>query len=47
VPFARPREANLFAAPEFHHVCDCIADVLHGGMHGRLHGGPQGAPHGG
>lgn len=29
-PFARPRLPSLFAAPEFHHLCDHIAGVLHG-----------------
>ena len=31
VPFARPRAPELFSDPEFHHVCDHIAQVLHGG----------------
>lgn len=29
-PFARPRLPSLFSAPEFHHLCDHIAGVLHG-----------------
>lgn len=28
-PFSRPRLPSLFAAPEFHHLCDHIAGVLH------------------
>jgi NitT/TauT family transport system ATP-binding protein len=28
-PFPRPRLPSLFAAPEFHHLCDHIAGVLH------------------
>jgi len=31
VPFARPRDPSLFSAPEFHALCDRIAEVLHGG----------------
>jgi len=31
VPFARPRAPALFADPAFHHLCDQIAGVLHGG----------------
>lgn len=31
VPFERPRKTALFSDPEFHHVCDHIAEVLHGG----------------
>jgi NitT/TauT family transport system ATP-binding protein len=30
IPFARPRDASLFGAPEFHALCDHIAQVLHG-----------------
>ena len=30
VPFNRPRAVQLFADPDFHHVCDHIAEVLHG-----------------
>lgn len=30
-PFARPRGASLFSEPGFHHLCDHIAGVLHGG----------------
>jgi NitT/TauT family transport system ATP-binding protein len=30
VPFNRPRTAQLFAEQDFHHVCDHIAEVLHG-----------------
>ncbi|WP_020560905.1 ABC transporter ATP-binding protein [Thiofilum flexile] len=31
VPFERPRLPTLFSTPEFHHICDHIAGVLHGG----------------
>ncbi|MCB1394559.1 MAG: ABC transporter ATP-binding protein [Rhodobacter sp.] len=31
VPFARPRTPALFADDAFHHLCDHIAGVLHGG----------------
>ena len=31
VPFERPRKTALFSDPAFHHVCDHIAEVLHGG----------------
>lgn len=31
VPFDRPRKTTLFSDPEFHCVCDHIAEVLHGG----------------
>lgn len=31
VPFERPRDPALFSAPEFHALCDRIAEVLHGG----------------
>lgn len=31
ISFARPRPASLFSDPEFHHQCDHIAGVLHGG----------------
>jgi len=30
VPFPRPRAANLFAAPEFHAICDRLAAALQG-----------------
>ena len=30
IPFDRPRAVQLFADPDFHHVCDHIAKVLHG-----------------
>jgi len=30
-PFARPRQPTLFSDPDFHHLCDHIAGVLHGG----------------
>ena len=29
-PFARPRQPVLFSDPDFHHLCDHIAGVLHG-----------------
>jgi NitT/TauT family transport system ATP-binding protein len=32
VPFARPRPTALFSAPEFHHLSDEIATLLHGGL---------------
>jgi NitT/TauT family transport system ATP-binding protein len=31
VPFGRPREPSLFSDAAFHHLCDQIAGVLHGG----------------
>jgi NitT/TauT family transport system ATP-binding protein len=31
VPFDRPRKTSLFSDPEFHRVCDHVAEVLHGG----------------
>jgi len=31
VPFDRPRHPSLFSDPEFHRVCDHVAEVLHGG----------------
>ncbi|MBO6883163.1 MAG: ABC transporter ATP-binding protein [Marivita sp.] len=31
VPFDRPRQPSLFSDPEFHRVCDHVAEVLHGG----------------
>jgi NitT/TauT family transport system ATP-binding protein len=31
IPFPRPRAPALFADPSFHHLCDRIAGVLHGG----------------
>lgn len=31
IGFVRPRAPELFSAPEFHKVCDHIAQVLHGG----------------
>jgi NitT/TauT family transport system ATP-binding protein len=31
IPLPRPRAPALFADPEFHHLCDRIAGVLHGG----------------
>jgi NitT/TauT family transport system ATP-binding protein len=31
VPFARPRDPALFSDTAFHHLCDKIAVVLHGG----------------
>lgn len=30
IPFARPRHPDLFSDPEFHHLTDVIAKVLHG-----------------
>ncbi|MEZ5751726.1 MAG: ABC transporter ATP-binding protein [Paracoccaceae bacterium] len=33
VPFARPRAPELFSDDTFHHLCDHIAGVLHGGAH--------------
>lgn len=29
-PFPRPRLPSLFSVPDFHHLCDHIAGVLHG-----------------
>jgi len=29
--FSRPRQPTLFSDPDFHHLCDHIAGVLHGG----------------
>jgi NitT/TauT family transport system ATP-binding protein len=31
IPFARPRNPDLFSDPAFHRLCDEIAEVLHGG----------------
>lgn len=31
IPFARPRNPDLFSDPAFHKLCDEIAEVLHGG----------------
>ena len=31
IGFDRPRAPSLFSDPEFHKVCDHIAEVLHGG----------------
>ncbi|WP_339778649.1 ABC transporter ATP-binding protein [uncultured Thalassospira sp.] len=31
VPFDRPRQANLFSDPDFHLMCDHVAEVLHVG----------------
>ena len=33
VPFGRPRGPELFSDDRFHHLCDQIAGVLHGGEH--------------
>jgi NitT/TauT family transport system ATP-binding protein len=30
IPFARPRDPELFGRPDFHELCDHIAKVLHG-----------------
>ena len=31
IPLPRPRDPALFADPAFHHLCDHVAGVLHGG----------------